>query len=143
MKKAQKQKRGRLWGGGEGCVGSCWEALARDHVILLGARVSRQNGQADEAFTLGHSATLWDVGNPRNRPFLAALFSGRRCGRDLGWVRTKVRAIYIYRYRQSYTCSQPAPPAHLRPPPLTLSTDVVILRAPPPSRLSLSPYIYI
>jgi len=32
--------------------------------------VSRQNGQADGAVTvtLGHSATSWGVGNPRNRP---------------------------------------------------------------------------
>jgi len=66
---------------GETAVGSCWEALAlaRDHVLLLAFGwvpvVSRQNGQADEAVTLGHSATSWGVGNPRNRPF----------GRSLQW----------------------------------------------------------
>ena len=46
-------------------MGAVGNALARDHVLLLGTPVSRQNGQADEAVTLGHSATSWGVGNPK------------------------------------------------------------------------------
>ena len=49
---------------GETAVGSCGNALTRDHVLLwpLGAR-QQKNGQADEAVTLGHSAISWGVGN--------------------------------------------------------------------------------
>jgi len=102
-------KRPRFWGGGA-AVGGAVGKLARDHVLLLGARQqtkwSGAGGRGPEAVTLGlgHSATSWwGVGNPRNRPFGRSLHSqsvtvsvsgasGRRCGRDLGWVRKKVRS---------------------------------------------------
>ena len=67
---------------GETAVGSCWEPLARDHVLLLGAHQPSADKMVrwtrPSLWTLGHSATSWGVGNPRNRARLAALFSGRR-----------------------------------------------------------------
>jgi len=57
VKKAQKG--GEYVLGGDGCwlLGAVGNALAHNHVLLLGARVSRQNGQEDKAVTLSHSAT--------------------------------------------------------------------------------------
>jgi len=82
---------------GRRLLGAVWNALARDHVhvllLVLGVPVSRQNRQADEAVTLGHSATSWRVGNAlRNRPFGRSLQCGRGAvAATLAGVRKKVR----------------------------------------------------
>jgi len=52
---------------GRRLLGAVWNTLARDHVLLLGARQQTKwsGGRGDEAVTLGHSTTSWGVRNPK------------------------------------------------------------------------------
>ena len=78
--------------GGETAVGSCWEALTRDHVLLLPFGCPSADKMVRRT-----RPSLWATRQPRGASGtletvrLAALFSGRRCGRDLGWVRKQMQ----------------------------------------------------
>jgi len=78
----RRKKRGQDFLGGDGCweLFAVWNALARDHVLLLGARQQTKwsGGRGRHSGPLGNGNLVWGVGNPKsNRPFVAALFSGR------------------------------------------------------------------
>jgi len=101
-----KGKEAKLFRAGEMAVlfgADVRNALARHHVLLLCARVSKQNGQAAEAVTLSlsHSATSsCGIGHRESTletVYSATLSRGSRCGRDLGLVKKMGQCTNRYR----------------------------------------------